>query len=401
MVDPSDKSDPLHRNDQDNYFSSLLANPDNGIWNYIFESLPDMVALIDPNNVIVKTNKAMRMKLNTDKQSIVGHKCYDLMHHQGCAQVGCPHLSMMQDNLPHSNELFEPVFDTYLNFTVTPIFDSQNNLLGSLHIARDISDQKEYESKLLEYNKELEDLAQSKDKFFSIVAHDLRSPFQGMLGFADLLLDELDTLSSQEIKEYLQKVRDSSYSTFTLLENLLDWSRLQTGKLYYHPLDFNLKDQIASIFSLLYSNAERKNISLLNTIDKVFIVHADQLLIHSVLLNLVSNAVKYSYPGGIVTIDARKIETCEDHSESKCTCSNKCVEISVSDTGVGISEEEQMKLFKIEHHFTMPGTAKEQGAGLGLILAKEITEKYGGKFSVSSKKGQGSVFSFTIPLAEC
>ncbi len=401
MVDPSDKSNPLPRNDQDNYFSSLLANPDNGIWNLIFESLPDMVALIDLNNVIVKTNKAMRMKLNTDKQSIVGHKCYELMHDQGCAHAVCPHLSMMQDNQPHSNELFEPVFDTYLNFTVTPIFDSQNNLLGSLHIARDISDQKEYESKLLEYNKELKELTRSKDKFFSIVAHDLRSPFQGMLGFTDLLLDELDTLSTEEIKEYLQKVRDSSYNTFNLLENLLDWSRLQTDKLYNRPSDFNLKDQISAIFNLLNSNAERKNIRLMTPIESVFIVHADQLLMHSVLLNLVSNAVKYSYPGGMVTVDARKIETCEDDSEIMCTCTNKCVEISVSDTGVGMSEEEQLKLFKIEHHFTMPGTAKEQGAGLGLILAKEITEKYGGKFSVSSKKGQGSVFAFTIPLADC
>ena len=401
MVDPSDKSNPLPRNDQDNYFSSLLANPDNGIWNLIFESLPDMVALIDLNNVIVKTNKAMRMKLNTDKQSIVGHKCYELMHDQGCAHAVCPHLSMMQDNQPHSNELFEPVFDTYLNFTVTPIFDSQNNLLGSLHIARDISEQKEYESKLLEYNKELKELTRSKDKFFSIVAHDLRSPFQGMLGFTDLLLDELDTLSTEEIKEYLQKVRDSSYNTFNLLENLLDWSRLQTDKLYNRPSDFNLKDQISAIFNLLNSNAERKNIRLMTPIESVFIVHADQLLMHSVLLNLVSNAVKYSYPGGIVTVDARKIETCEDDSEIMSTCTNKCVEISVSDTGVGMSEEEQLKLFKIEHHFTMPGTAKEQGAGLGLILAKEITEKYGGKFSVSSKKGQGSVFAFTIPLADC
>jgi PAS domain S-box-containing protein len=381
-------------------FSSLLAHPDSTVWESIFDSLPDMVALIDLNNIVVKANKAMLQKLKIGDRGIVGNTCNNLMHNRGCTLENCPHLSMIKDNRIHSIDLFEPKFNAYLNITTTPIFDTHKNLIGSLHIARDITKEKESEDKLKKFNSELKELNQSKDKFFSIVAHDLRSPFQGMLGFTDLILDELDTLSKEEIREYVQKVHDSSYSTFTLLENLLNWSRLQTGRLQYKPVEVNINDEISAIISLLASNAQSKNISLINNISGDYHVIADQQMVHSMLLNLTTNAIKFSFNGGTVTFSANVISTCEPDESNHGYCENTSLEISISDNGVGISEEDRLKLFKLDGQFSLLGTANEQGAGLGLILVKEMTEKQGGKLTVRSEPNKGSTFSFTLNLAK-
>lgn len=401
MFDQSDSIKPQNRPDVEVDFSSQLSNPDSGVWEMVFEALPDMVALIDINNVIVKANKAMRQKLNIGEQGLIGKQCFNLMHEDGCATANCPHLSLIADAKPHTIEMFEPKFGCYLNFTTTPIFDSDNNLLGSLHIARDISQQKESEAELNKLNSELKELNKSKDKFFSIVAHDLRSPFQGMLGFTDLILDEMDTLSKAEIKEYLQKVRDSSYSTFILLENLLHWSRLQSGRLKFNPSNFSINESIAGIIDLLESNAHSKNISIVNHNTTDFYAFADQQMVHSILLNLTTNAIKFTKPGGTVTFDSKIKEMCEDKSEGKCLpCKHVCLEITVSDTGVGLSAEGKARLFRNDDNYTQPGTLNEQGVGLGLKLVKEMTEKHGGKLSIKSEVGKGSEFSFSIPLAE-
>ncbi len=400
MFDLSEGNVPANRRSEDIDFSSVLANPDNSVWELIFDSLPDMVSLIDLNNIIVKANKAMLQKFKLGDQSLVGHRCFNMMHQNGCAAEKCPHLSMIKDHKTHSLELFEPKLNCYLNITTTPVFDSDGRLLGSLHIARDITTQKESEAKLKEYNEELKELNLNKDKFFSIVAHDLRSPFQGMLGFTDLILDELEDLTKSEIREYVQRVHDSSYSTFTLLENLLSWSRLQTGKLHYKPSDFNIYGEVAAISNLLASNAHSKNIHIKNAINMDYTVFADQQMVHSILLNLATNAIKFSYRGSVVTFDSKIISMCEDNTEKGILCDHKYLEISVSDTGVGMSADTMEKLFKIGGHFTLAGTANEQGAGLGLLLVKEMVEKQGGKLTIHSEVEKGSVFKFTLPLRE-
>lgn len=401
MIDQPDGIKPIVRNNRNDDFSRLLMNPDNNVWELIFDSMPDMIALIDLKNIVVKANKAMRKRINVGDQGLTGHACNKLMHDDGCSVANCPHLSMIIDKQPHTIEMYEPKFGLYLNITTTPIFDSNNNLLGSLHISRDISLQKESEAKLTKYNNELKELNQSKDKFFSIVAHDLRSPFQGMLGFTDLILEEIETLSKAEIKDYLQKVRDSSYSTFTLLENLLDWSRLQTGRLEYKPSEFSLFEDISSVISLLDSNAQNKDIRLTNNLLQDYIIYADRRMVHSILLNLTTNAIKFTHPGGAITFDAKIDTMCDADSENESpSCNHKVIEISVSDNGVGISSEGLKKIFNIEENYSLTGTSNEQGAGLGLILVKEMTEKQGGKLTIKSEEGKGSIFSFTLPLAE-
>jgi PAS domain S-box-containing protein len=401
MLDPSDATNPTIRINRNDDLSLKLSNPDSDVWELIFDSMPDMVALIDLNNIVVKANKAMQQRINVGDQSLTGHACNTLMHDHGCRISNCPHLSMINDRKPHYIELFEPKFGMYLNVSTTPIFDSEDNLLGSLHIARDITLQKESEAKLTKYNSELKEVNQSKDKFFSIVAHDLRSPFQGMLGFTDMILEDMDILSKDEIRDHLQKVRESSYSTFTLLENLLDWSRMQTGRMKYNPADFSLYENITAVFSLLASNALSKDIQLINNLKNDFTVHADRQMVHSILLNLTTNAIKFTNPGGSVTFDAKIKDMCENVSSDECpSLKHKCLEISISDTGVGLSPEALKKLFKPDEHFTLAGTSNEQGAGLGLILVKEMTEKQGGILTVRSQPGKGSVFAFTLPLID-
>ena len=386
-------------NIQNSDFFSQLSNPDSGVWELIFDSIPDMVALINLENTIVKANKAMRQMVNVGEKSLIGHSCFNLMHDKGCATSNCPHLGMIRDRKTHTIQLYEPKFGLYLEISAIPIFDADNNLLGSMHIARNITIQKESEARLQEYNKELEDLNQSKDKFFSIVAHDLRSPFQGMLGFTDLILDELDELSKEEIREYLQKVRDSSYGAFSLLENLLNWSRLQTGRMQYNPSEFNLTEAVAGIISLLNSNAQGKNIQFYSTLSEEYRVFADRQMVHSILLNLATNAIKFTFPGGSVHFDAKIkiIDSSED--DSTADDQQKQIEISITDTGTGMPAEALGRIFKIEDHFSLAGTSNEKGAGLGLILVKEMAEKHGGTLRVVSEEGKGSTFSFTIPLA--
>ncbi len=401
MLDLSDSNKPTFPEKRNVDFSILLSQPDSTVWDLIFDSMPEMVALIDLKNIVVKANKAMRHRVNIGDTSLIGYSCNKLMHDDGCTISNCPHLNMINDRKPHAIEMFEPKFGLYLEISTTPIFDSHNNLLGSLHIARDISLQKESEARLRKYNKELEELNNSKDKFFSIVAHDLRSPFQGMLGFTDLILDDLNFLSKEEIKDYLQKVRDSAYSTFALLENLLDWSRMQTGRLEYKPSEFNLHEDLTSVINLLISNAQSKNINIVNNLNEGYIVFADRRMVHSILLNLMTNAIKFTFPGGTVLFDAKLKELNESNSANDPQFTNrKHLEISVTDTGVGLSPEGLMKIFNNDEPFTLAGTSNENGAGLGLKLVKEMAEKQGSNLTISSQEGKGSVFTFTLPLAD-
>ena len=346
MPDPSYNKQPAFQERRNVDFSMLLAHPDTKVWDMIFDSMPEMVALIDLNNIVVKANNAMRLRVNIGDSSLVGYSCNSLMHDDGCTLSNCPHISMINDRQPHTIEMYEPKFGIHLEINTTPLFDSNDNLLGSLHIARDISLQKESEAKLKKYNAELKELNASKDKFFSIVAHDLRSPFQGMLGFTDLILEDLDILTKDEIKDYVQKVRDSAYSTFTLLENLLDWSRLQTGRLEYKPMEFNLHESVTSVINLLESNAQSKNISVTNNLDESYTVFADSRMVHSILLNLITNAIKFTFPGGSVVLEGKILEVNEnDFTNDPHFIGRKRLEIHVADTGVGISSEGLMKIF--------------------------------------------------------
>jgi len=380
--------------------TSLLQHPNLAVWDLIFDSLPDLIALIDNHSRIVKVNRAMLDKLALGELNITGHKCFELIHEGKCKVEDCPHAQMLVDKKVHISEFFEPKFNSYYKVTTTPIFDNNNVLLGSLHQMHDITIEKDSEAKLLKYNAELEELNRNKDKFFSIVAHDLRSPFQGMLGFTDLILDEIDILSKEEIQNYLLHVQESSYSAFSLLENLLSWSKLQTGRLNYNPNNFDVFKEINSVISLLNSNAVKKGLTIVNKIPVSTIVFADQQMIHSVILNLLTNAIKFSNPNTSILIGYSFLQ--EQHQEAHKSQNSvvKYLEIQVSDSGVGISSEMINHLEAKEKQISSTGTQSETGSGIGLFIVREMLEKHGSSLSIKSTLGEGSTFSFKLLISD-
>jgi len=239
----------------------------------------------------------------------------------------------------------------------------------------------------LKFSREtLNDLITARDKFFSIIVHDLRNPLQNLILSSDLLRYSYDSFDETERKDYIQRFNNSANQLSSLLETLLDWSKVQRGTMEVNREKINIAALAADNIDLLKENAIKKNINVSSQIQANIYAFADKNMIGSVIRNLVSNAVKFTYPGGEVKITANTSST------------DNFIEITVSDNGVGIKEENITGLFRIDVHKRTRGTANEKGTGLGLILCKEFVEKNNGSIKVVSTPGKGSNFTFTLPV---
>jgi len=232
-------------------------------------------------------------------------------------------------------------------------------------------------------NQKLRELNAMKDKFFGIIAHDLRNPFSAIFGYTNILLHEFESLDDEEKKKLISSIDDSGRQTYKLLENLLYWSRSQTGRMDFNPKQLNLKEIILEVFFILESSARYKNITLYTDAEENVTALGDEDMIKTVLRNLVANGIKFTTHGGKISVLLKS--------------NDKNVEITVEDTGVGFSKEIKEKLFQIDNVSTSLGTNGEKGTGLGLILCKEFVEKNRGKIWAESEIGKGSKFIFTIP----
>ncbi len=233
-------------------------------------------------------------------------------------------------------------------------------------------------------NEQLQELNATKDKFFGIIAHDLRNPFNGILGISELLVSSWQSFTYEEKVPMVKMIRDSSQHAYNLLENLLEWSKAQTGKIDFHPEDFMFDKLLNEVVSLLENLSNQKNITINCQIDKNLKVFADQNMINTILRNLITNAIKFTDTNGEINVKVMQEKT--------------EIVVHVNDTGVGISENDINKLFKISEKITSRGTHNEKGTGLGLLLCKEFIEKHGGKIWVESQLGKGSDFIFTLPI---
>jgi PAS domain S-box-containing protein len=233
---------------------------------------------------------------------------------------------------------------------------------------------------------QLKELNATKDKFFNIVAHDLKNPFTSLLGSSELLFSNIDQMDHEKIKTLSLILNDSAKNGYAILQNLLDWSRSQTGLLKFNPEKINLKKLITENISNLQLLATNKAIDLYSEVKDDTYIFADKNMINTILRNLLSNSIKFTRRGGKVVVSAiiNKVE----------------VIISVKDSGIGISKENINKLFRIDIKYSLPGTDNEQGTGLGLKLSREFVEKQGGKIWVESVENRGSDFKFTIPLKQ-
>jgi len=225
----------------------------------------------------------------------------------------------------------------------------------------------------------------TKDKFFSIIAHDLKSPFNALMGFSDILLRRHKEYDHEKREKIIKTIKESSKSAYNLLENLLTWSRSQSGSINYSPEKLRLKITLFETIFGLQAQANKKEIEIIDNISENETIFADQNMITTVLRNLISNAMKFTNKKGSITISAKK------------QTDNNFTEINVSDTGIGIPKDKIEDLFRIDKNTSTQGTENETGTGLGLILCNEFVEKHGGKIWVESEAGKGSSFIFTIP----
>lgn len=238
---------------------------------------------------------------------------------------------------------------------------------------------------LEEANINLTELNSTKDKFFSIIAHDLKNPFASLMGFSELLSKNFKILPEEKKQKYSEVIFASSQIIYNLLDNLLQWARTQTGKISYEPVTFNIKALVEKNIALLQENFAKKEIILHYKNTEFYNVFADDNMIDTVIRNLLSNAVKYSNLGGEIYII--------------CNKNSNFVETKIKDTGIGMTKDETEKLFRIDSSFSKQGTGGETGTGLGLLICREFIERNKGKIFVESAPGQGSTFIFTLPIS--
>lgn len=264
--------------------------------------------------------------------------------------------------------------------------DKNSKITGVLSAGTDVTKEREVLDKLLESENSLMEMNAAKDKFFSIVSHDLRSPFTSLLGYSQLALEDFDKLNKEELKTYLQSIQRVSNHIFNLIQELLEWSYIQTGRVNITPETLNVNDCIIQVLDLYYDTLKKKAIKVSNNIIKDTVIYADESAVLTIFRNLVGNAIKFTASGGKIIFET-------NNRDGK-------VMISVIDTGMGILKNDMEKLFRIDEHLTTLGTEGEKGTGLGLILCKDLLEKMDGEIWVESKVNKGSKFTFGLPSGE-
>lgn len=289
-----------------------------------------------------------------------------------------------------------------------PYFDSEHLIVGSIsclvsslfiiilylylnHIDKTnikqielINELQEEKEKFKESEARLKKLNATKDKLFSIIAHDLKNPFNTILGFSELLSNNIRNYDFEKSEKFSKQIQVSTNQAIVLLDNLLAWAKTQTGNIIFKPEKLNLLSVIQGIEDVLNSSAKIKGISLNYFQSEDIEVYADSNMLQIILRNLISNAIKFSNTGGTINIYVE-----QDHD---------LIEVTIADNGIGIDKDGQNKLFRIENNYTTIGTANEKGSGLGLILCKEFVEMHNGKIWVESELAKGAEFKFTLPL---
>lgn len=335
----------------------------------ILNAFDDPIYISKPNYKIVYYNKAMEKLIGKDK---IGSKCYESIYksHEICQW--CQYQNLLETRSFIAYDIKVPNTEKY-RYVRNIIFANNQKLT----IYQDVTQRKQIENQLRELNA-------TKDKLFSIIAHDLKNPFNTILGFAELLQKKID--QPDRVKKFSESILTSAKSAFTLLENLLTWARSQKGSIQFKPENIRLSSIVQDISELLRNQYELKHITFISNISHDIFIFADYNMISTIIRNLFTNAIKYTNINGTIRISA--------------TQNSGTIEISIMDNGIGMSGTIVKQLFKIEHKISQPGTNNEKGTGLGLILCREFVDKHGGKIWVESELDKGSVFKFTLPLTK-
>ncbi|MEI7724426.1 MAG: ATP-binding protein [Bacteroidota bacterium] len=352
----------------------------------LIETMPNGFYRSTPDGYYVEVNEAMVKMLGYDsKEELM--KVY--------IPTGIYVNPEERDEFERSNEDFVSNLEVYrlktkdgriiwLEDNARYIKDQNGKVIYNEGICRDITGRKRAEAEIKHQNEKLLKINTEKDKFFSIIAHDLRSPFNSFLGLTQIMAEDLPGLTMDEIQKFAVSMRNSAANLFRLLENLLQWATMQQGLIPVKKEVVKLLSVIDESIEMMLEPAKNKNIEIKKNIPGSLEVFADSNILQTVIRNLISNAVKFTDKGGTITISA------------KTTLENN-VEIAIKDSGIGMNGTLIENLFRLDVQTSRQGTDGEPSTGLGLILCKDFIEKHGGKIWVESEKGKGSVFYFTIP----
>lgn len=355
-------------------------------YRFVAEKASDIIYSVSLDKKITFYNRAAERVFEVPIEELAKHEYSHLMLPKDKEFARKLHEERLGGKKP---PIFRHAFKTpkgkivHLEFSVNPFFDDENNVIGALGIARDITARVKAEEKLNEKNLELKELIKTKDKLLSIIAHDLRDPFNALIGFSDIILEQYNELSDKDKIRYMQQINSAANMGYNLLNNLLDWSKTQAKKIKYNPQKINLSKTINNVIYTVKNLALAKNLEIKFYTPSEIIVYADENMLRTVLRNIITNAIKFSYKNAEIIISV--------------TDNDKNFMISIKDFGTGMKKEEFKQLLKKDNHFTKPGTAYEKGTGLGLIICEEFIQQWGGNLTIETEYENGSTFTFNIP----
>lgn len=391
----------------------------------LIDNIPDLIFIKDRQSRFTLANTHVATVMGTTPENLIGKTDFDFYDREIANNFFEDEQKIMETGIPMINNE-ESALDAQGNrimrsTTKVPVKNKDGIIIGIAGICRDITKLKTIENQLrkksedlLETNRllegrqkemlmqaealalqtqnlivtntELDRLNRTKDKFFSIIAHDLRNPFNAIIGFSELLRSDFMEMDDHQKLNLLELISVSSQTAYNLLENLLQWARTQTDNINFDPMDFDLSESAKVVFDLYGVMARKKGIKFRNEIEEKVMVHADRNMVNTILRNLVSNAIKFSNPNGDIVLSAK--------TESDV------VEVNVSDSGIGMTRENLNKLFRIDTYYSTAGTMGETGTGLGLIICKEFVEKNNGRIRATSSEGSGTTVTFTLNIAK-
>jgi len=357
----------------------------------ILDHIPGLIFYKDTKNNFMRVNKYLAQLHGKSKEELEGKNLSDLYPKEDADNYYQDDLAVINSGLARMN-IIEPLETKngvkWVSTSKIPFVNTNGETIGVIGMSIDITERKLAEQKIELKNEELEKTNAVKDKFLSIIAHDLKSPFNSIVGYCDLLVERVQEEDYDGIGKFAEIISQSSHRAVNLLMNLMEWAQSQTGRMEFNPEHFEMKSLINEMEFLFEDIAIQKNIILNKVLPITSPVFADKAMIGTVLRNLIANAIKFTEPGGKIMISAE--------------VKRNGLTVSVADSGIGIPKNRIETLFSIDESYSTPGTNNEKGTGLGLILCKEFIEKHGGRIWVESNRDgssgkKGTSFHFTIP----
>ncbi|SMP53536.1 PAS domain S-box-containing protein [Desulfonatronum zhilinae] len=351
----------------------------------IVDTAKEGIWVLDGDFKTTFVNQRMADMLGCTPEEVLGNPRDVFMFAEDIAD----HETRMQRRTMGTSESYERRFRRKDGTTLwtlvsgTPLLDAQGRIVGSFGMFADISTRKAVEEELRRTSEALRKALAEKDMFFSIIAHDLRSPMTGLLAFVRQFSEDVRAFSLEHLRELAPRIKQSAEDLFSLLDNLLEWATMQRGVSKFEPEPQEMEDLISTNIELARPTADQKDIALHRVVVPGLRVHADRHMLNTMLRNLIANAIKFTNPGGNVTVSAVQ--------------DGDSVQIRVQDDGIGMDQETVVKIFAIDQKTTRAGTRGERSTGLGLILCKEFAEKHGGRIEVESQPGKGSTFIIVLP----